>query len=77
MAKPNSLTTLIRRYICRLIEPLPPSGEVWCYDCQLNGGETLAMSSSIALYHLELHRDEKSTHVSIVGRKVDLGPSYE
>lgn len=77
MAKPNSLTTLIRRYICHLIEPLPPEGEVWCNDCTLNGGETLAISSAIALHHLELHRDEKSPHVSIIGRKIDTRPGHD
>lgn len=69
MAKPNSLTTIIRRRLARIIEPLPPPDEVWCIDCIINEGWTFPLPAHMALHHLERHRDnEKGVYVNIIGR---------
>lgn len=79
MAKPNSLTTLIRRYLAKIIEPMPDKGEVWCNDCELNHGQTLVLHSSVALQHLEAHKErlhapesegQIRAYVSMIGRSI-------
>lgn len=81
MSKPNSLTTLLRRRLARIIEPLPPAEEIWCNDCELNQGRTLALHSSVALEHLRAHtkrlnspdqKDKIHPYVNMIGRTVNF-----
>lgn len=65
MAKPNSLTTLLRRWLVYFIDPMPPIGEAWCLDCRMNDGKTLPLHASQALAHLDAHRGSRDPWVSI------------
>lgn len=67
MAKPNSLTTLLRRWLADEIKPYPDEGETWCQDCVMNDGNTLVLDSSVALAHLSAHRKNPGDRVSMVG----------
>jgi hypothetical protein len=46
MAKPNSLTTVVRMILARLIDPMPPAGKTWCIGCSVNGGFTSEIDGS-------------------------------
>lgn len=67
MAKPNSLTTLLRRWLAEEIKPYPNKGEAWCQDCVMNDGDTLVLDSSIAMNHLNAHRGMPGHRVSMIG----------
>lgn len=71
MAKPNSLTTIIRRRLARIIDPLPPGEEAWCIDCTLNDGWTLVVPPAAVFIHLRMHKDRADdVYVNMIGRKI-------
>ena len=55
MAKPNSVTTKVRRYLSDKLDPCPDMGEGWCVNCSLNGGKTAVISATGLRGHLEQH----------------------
>ena len=57
MARPNSLTTRLRRWAVRKLVVGPDPGEAWCMWCQLNGGKTAVVSASGYLIHVAEHRE--------------------
>lgn len=69
MARVNSQTTRFRLWLVRKLDPMPPSGEVWCMRCALLDGENLVMDYSQMQPHLDRHRmlDDKRHHIEIRG----------
>lgn len=55
MSNPNSMLTLIRRCIVKLVEVRPDPGEGWCIDCCLNDDRTLIISADGLQEHVLLH----------------------
>lgn len=71
MARPNSVTTRFRYWICEHItarlEPRPDPGESWCRDCELNECRTLLLPADSAVAHMHMHR-ERAGRVNMVSR---------
>lgn len=68
MANPNSLSTRIRFYLARWLDPYPDRGEAWCMECALNEGRTLILNADGHADHVERHREasgKKFTGISI------------
>ena len=57
MAQPNGFWTLIRRAVVKVVQPQPPVGKCWCWDCSLNHWQTLEIDATAAISHAERHRD--------------------
>jgi hypothetical protein len=63
MARPNSLTTIIREKISDWITPMPKPGFSWCIGCRFNGGETWEMLDSVILNHVRTHAAGETIHI--------------
>lgn len=70
MSNPNSMLTLIRRCIVKLVEVRPDAGEGWCVDCCLNGGRTLVISADGLREHVELHAKGDFVHIETTKKEL-------
>jgi hypothetical protein len=55
MAKPNSRTTRLRRFLVAILDPKPDPGEAWCLGCYLNGGQTRVLTADGTKAHAAEH----------------------
>lgn len=55
MTKPNSLTTKVRRFLARRLDPRPDGGEAWCINCALSNRKTVVLSVDGIKQHAEKH----------------------
>ena len=55
MAKPNSLTTMLRQILVKYLDPQPAMNEAWCITCSLNDGQTKVLPINYLEPHLLLH----------------------
>ncbi len=65
MAQPNSLLTIVRRWLALKIHPFPDVGEAWCVNCAVNGGKTTIISAMGMEHHINAH--DKNDIVRIEG----------
>jgi hypothetical protein len=65
MPKPNSFTTVLRRAIVKIVEPLPEAGYAWCLDCALNQGKTKVLHADRWFFHVEKHGSNDYVEISM------------
>lgn len=69
MARPDTLTTMLRELISKKLAPQPKVGQAWCVRCNLNDGHTLVFPADGAVGHaLEHKRFSPAKHVEIITR---------
>jgi hypothetical protein len=63
MAKPNSITTVIRQFLADRIMPMPKPGLSWCVNCRFNGGMTWEMLDRVIADHVKTHGPGETVHI--------------
>lgn len=77
MAKPNSLTTHIRRALASMLEPRPDIGEAWCIGCRLNQDKTAVIPVDGIVNHTEFHASHlgPKSFMNVVGTRTSTKES--
>jgi hypothetical protein len=60
VARPDSLTSVMRMWLAGKINVMPPDGVAWCMNCSMNNGITVVLGPSpdpllSAQYHAKTH----------------------
>ena len=75
MANPDSVTTIVRRWLSKKLDVMPPPGIAWCIGCRLYDGKTAVMDSDLRILelHAEVHTmDNSKDRMTLVATRKDV-----